>query len=308
MLTRTALKIAGIDSQFALVSANTAGSVNPDFFSPSQFTHTVVAIPSDDGSYEWIDPTVSYAPNGFVPSKDAGATALLIDDHKGKLVKLPSRNELSRTSYQVTLHPSETGRVTMDIEAEFFKEDGVDMRSDLAPAGEQERETIVKDWLARKLPGATISALAVDGLDDPDAPLKLTLSATAPGIATVADDMVLVHGCILSGYESNPITQVNRRYPLQLNRGWNVQETVIVDLPEGMKVAGMPHEVKADAGVARISFSCTPRGNGARCMRVFTAPARQWPAERVSALHHLFDQVVAADASTLALQKEEQAR
>ncbi len=306
MVAHEALKIAGIDSRYALVSARDAGSVNPQFYSPSQFTHVIIAIPSADGSYEWIDPTVSYAPPGFVPSKDAGATALLIDGREGRLVELPAHNELSRTTYQVTLHPSESGRVTMEIEAEFFKEDGVDMRSDLAPAGVQEQEQLVKDWLVSKLPGATISSLAIEGLDDPEAGLKLTISATAPGVATVADEAILVHGCILSGYDSNPITQVNRRYPLQLNRGWNVQETVIIEPPDGMKIAQMPRDIKADSGVARISFRCMPQGNGARCQRVFVASARQWPSSRVNALHLMFDQVVEADSTTLAVQRVEE--
>src|SRR5712692_10204602 len=64
VLLIAALKTAGIEARPALVVGKDYGSLNPKFFSFSQFTHTVAALPRPDGSYQWLDPTVSYAPFG----------------------------------------------------------------------------------------------------------------------------------------------------------------------------------------------------------------------------------------------------
>src|SRR2546426_5223318 len=103
VLLMTALKAIGIESYTALVSGKNGGSLNPKFFSFSQFTHTVVAVPQAGGSYQWLDPTVSYAPFGVVNWKDSGAEAPLVQEGEGGMVPLPAQKQLSRTPYKVVV-------------------------------------------------------------------------------------------------------------------------------------------------------------------------------------------------------------
>jgi hypothetical protein len=304
-----ALKIAGIDSDFALVSGKDVGSsINPDFFSLSQFTHAIVALPKPDGTHEWIDPTVSCAPYGFVPWKDSGAKALLIKGGLGRLVDLPTRLEASRTSYRVEVTPGDGGRAELDIEAEFAGEDGVEMRAELAPSAEGARAEFLGDWLEARLPGATFLGHKIENIGDFDEPLKISIQASAMGIVTTADDVTMVRGCILSAKESNPILRTDRRYPLSVDRGWNIQETVLIEPPAGMKRAGLPGPTQADAGVAKISFQCFPEGEGgARCLRVFSAPRKQWPPSMIERLRKIYDQIVQVDRTVVAFQRPDAA-
>jgi hypothetical protein len=306
VLTMAAIRMIGMDGHYALVSARNAGAINPSFFSFSQFTHVVVALPDGAGGFEWLDPTVSYAPYGMLPWRDSGAKALLIQKGKGQLVDLPGKVEASRTSYQVSVKPGEAGRGEMAIEAEYVREDAVDMRSELAPQGEKGRQDYLAEWLERRQPGATLTSWTVENLDKLDEPLRITMQATVPGIVTVADDIVLVKGCLLSCLSNNPVPQAARRYPLNLDRGWNVQETVVIQPPAGMKPAGMPPATQMDAGTARISMQCTPTGeNAARCLRVFTAPRRQWPPVQMEKVRRLYDEVVKADRTMVAFESAE---
>src|SRR6266850_2304988 len=184
VLLMTALKAIGIDSYTVLVSGKNGGSLNPKFFSFSQFTHTVVALPQAGGSYLWLDPTVSYAPFGFVPWKDSGAEALLIKDGKGEMVTLPAKNELSASRYKVVVKPRKDGSAEVEVEAEFTGEDAVDLREELVPAAESARKEYLEKWVVKRRNGAHLRTYALQDLEDQDKPLRLKLGLDVPSLVT----------------------------------------------------------------------------------------------------------------------------
>ncbi|MFQ5877887.1 MAG: hypothetical protein ACE5JH_09415 [Acidobacteriota bacterium] len=304
MLLRAALESIGVDSYAALVVGKDYGSLNPNFFSFSQFTHTVVAIPQPDGSYQWLDPTVAYAPFRLVPWKDSGAEALLIQDGRGEIVRLPSKREANRTRYAVTVKPRRDGRAALEIKAEFHGEDAVDMREHLAPVAEDGRISYLQDWIKSMRPGAVLRSHAIEDLADVEKPLRIKMEAEAPGLVTVADDVMLVRGCVLSGLEVNPISRGERQYPLYVDRGWNREEVVIIEPPEGMSVAQRPSPVMARTPVTSLTFSCTSQGEDAvRCRRSFVARRNRWPASLATKVHAQFDRILQADRSTVAFRR-----
>jgi len=301
VVLQAALKVAGIDSHVALVAGRDHGILNPEFFSLSQFTHAVVAIPNADGGLQWIDPTVSYAPLDYVPWQDSEASALIIRGLEGELVELPRNADTGKTRYKVAVTPHLDGRAELDIEAEYEGQDAVEMRQRLAPVGEKEREEFLADWLHKRLPGATLVTQSIEKLQDLEEPLELNLKATASGVVTVADNAVLVKGNLLSGYESNPIGNANREHDLCVDRGWNQGETVVIAPPEGMEAGEVPPTASANAGVARISFRCYTNMEGAvECSRVFGAPRKRWPPSRFESLRKLMDRLVEVDSTVIA--------
>ena len=90
VLLLTALKAIGVDASAALVVGRDRGSLNPKFFSLSQFTHAIVALPQPEGGFTFLDPTISYAATGFLPWYDAGADYLLIRGPQGEFGTLPA--------------------------------------------------------------------------------------------------------------------------------------------------------------------------------------------------------------------------
>ena len=306
VLLMTALKAMGIDSCTALVSGKDGGSLNPKFFSMSQFTHTVVAVPQLGGSYLWLDPTISYAPFGFVPWKDSGADALLIKDGKGEMITLPAKSELSASRYKVIVKPRKDGRADVGIEAEFIGEDAVDLREELVPAAETARKTFLEKWVEEKRSGAFLSTYAIADLDDQDKPLRLKLSLEVPGLVTSSDEVVLVRGCVLTCEENNPISRGQRQFPLYVDRGWNEDESVVIQAPEGMKPSQAPPSLSAKSVVAIHTFSCMPLGEeSVRCSHAFVARRNRWPASEQANVRAMYDKVVEADRTTVAFEQSE---
>jgi hypothetical protein len=119
-----ALKVAGIDSEIALVSGKDAGTLNPKFVSFTQFDHNVVVVPQATGHQIVLDPTVSYAPFGFMPWKDSGAGALILNAGQGELGVLPVKNELSTSKYRITVKPRTDYRLAGWIKTENLRKAG----------------------------------------------------------------------------------------------------------------------------------------------------------------------------------------
>jgi len=306
VLLMTALKAIGIDSYTVLVSGKNGGSLNPKFFSFSQFTHTVVALPQAGGSYLWLDPTVSYAPFGFVPWKDSGAEALLIKDGKGEMVVLPAKNELSAGRYKVVVKPRKDGSAEVEVEAEFTGEDAVDLREELVPAAESARKEYLEKWVVKRRNGAHLRTYALQDLEDQDKPLRLKLGLDVPSLVTVADEVVLVRGCVLTCEESNPISRAPRQYPFYVDRGWNEEESVVIQAPEGMKPSQAPPPLNTKSAVAILTFSCMSQGEQAmRCSRAFVARRNRWPASEQANVRAMFDKIVEADRTNVAFSKSE---
>lgn len=311
VLLMTALKAIGIESQPALVSGKDGGSLNPKFFSLSQFTHTIVALPQPGGTYQWLDPNVAYGPFGFLPWQDSGAEALLIKDPKGEIVTgemvtLPTKNELSTSRYKIGVKPRKDGKADVEVEAEFLGEDAVDLRSEIVPAAEATRKEYLEKWVADRRNGALLRTYVIENLEDFEKPLRLKLGLEVPGLVTSADEIVLVRGCVLTCEEANPISRGPRQQPFYVDRGWNEEETVTIQAPQGMKTAQAPPAFSTKSVIGNLVFTCIPQGDDAfKCSRLFVARRNRWPASEQANIRAMFDKIVEADRTTVAFQQPE---
>ena len=306
VLLAAALKTIGVDSYVAMVSGRNGGTLTPNFFSLSQFTHNVVVVPRPDGTYQWIDPTVTYAAFGWLPSKDTSAEALLLKTDQGELTKLPGTSEISTTKYRVRVKPRSDGKADLEAEVEYSGEDATDMRDDLAPAAEAARISYLQTWVAERRPGAALRSHTIENLDDVDKPLLVKMSIESPGLVTTAEGLVMVRGCILSCQESNPISSGTRQYPFFLMRGLNSEETVLIEPPKDMKPSGMPAPAVVRSEIGSLTLSCMSQDGGAtRCVRQFAARKSVVPASAQGNIRAMYDKIVEADRTTVAFQASE---
>jgi len=301
VLLIAALKSIGVEAEPVLVVGKDLGTLNPKFFSLTQFSHVIVSVPSASGAREYIDPTVSYAPYGFVPWRDSGAGAVVVHGLKDEIVDLPLRAEVSTTRYRLNVKPQRDGKAQVDLQAEFAGEDALDLRSQFVPASESERESALKEWLGARRPGSLITSYALEGLEDPAKPVTLKMAFQAPGLVTVADDVVVVRGCVLACIETNPLSRAGRQHPFYVDRGWNVSESVAIEPPAGLAAGAMPPPVSARSTLATMTLSCSGYGEGgARCERQFSARRNRLPASEQVSARSLYDKIVQGDRTTVA--------
>ena len=135
------LREAGIDSLAMLVDTRDEGKVHPDFPSPLQFNHCIVAIPMAEpvadalvihpemGPVLVFDPTDDLTPMGDLPWVDQGTRALLVHPDHGGLVELPvlpaEANRAERT-WSISLHRD--GGAVVEMRAAYHGQYAVLMR------------------------------------------------------------------------------------------------------------------------------------------------------------------------------------
>ncbi len=304
VLLVAALRSIGVPANIVLVVGKNKGTLYTTYYSLSQFSHVIVAVPQPDNTAIWLDPTVAYVPYGFMPWQDSGTGALYITETGSALINLPQKDEVSGTRYQVTVKPHADGKADLDVVAEFQGEDAIEMRQELLPASESARTAYLQGWLKKARPGAALKTFQAEDLDAIDKPLHLKMTIEAPELVTKAESLLLVRGCILDCEDSNPISQAERSYPFYVDRGWNDEQTVTIVPPAGMKAAAPPKPVALKSALGSLTVSCSSQGDGSmRCTRRFTAPRGRWPAAEKDNIRKMFDSIVEADRTAVAFQE-----
>jgi len=306
VLLIAALRSMGIQANLALVVGKHKGQLYPTYPSLSQFSHVIVAVPQPDGSAFWLDPTVTYAPFGFMPWQDSGAGALYITDDGSALINLPRKDEISATRYDINLKPRPDGKADLDVLAEYEGEDAIEMRQELAPAAESARTSYLQEWLREARPGATLRSHQLENLEAIDKPLRIRMGIEASDLVTKADDLMLVRGCVLECEDVNPISRGERLHPFYVDIGWNDRQTVTVVPPAGMKSASPPAPATARSAIGSLTFACSAQTDGSvRCERRFVVPRNHWTADQHAGIRAMYDKIVEADRTSVALQPEE---
>jgi len=304
VLLVAALRSIGVPANIVLVVGRGKGALVTTYYSLSQFSHVIVAVPQPDNTAIWLDPTVAYVPYGFMPWQDSGTGALYITETGSALINLPQKDETSGTRYQVTVKPREDGGADLDVVAEFQGEDAIEMRQELLPAAESARTAYLQFWLKEARPGAALKSFQTEDLEVIDKPLRIKMSIEAPELVTKAESLLLVRDCVLDCEDSNPISRAERSYPFYVDRGWNKEETVTIVPPAGMKAAAPPKPVALKSALGSLTLSCSSQADGAmRCTRRFTAPRGRWPAAEQDNIRRMFDSIVEADRTTVAFQE-----
>ncbi len=305
VLLVAALRSIGVPANTVLVVGKQKGTLYTTFYSLSQFSHVIVAVPQPDNTAIWLDPTVTYVPFGFMPWQDSGAGALYITDTGSVLINLPQKDEVSATRYQVTVKPRADGKADLEVVAEFLGEDAIEKRQELLPASESARTAYLQGWLKGARPGAALKTFHLEDLEAIDKPLRIKMSLEAPELVTKAESLLLVRGCVLACEDSNPISRGQRSYPFYVDRGWNDEQTVTVVPPEGAKAVTPPKPATVKSAMGSLAFSCSSQADGSvSCTRRFIAPRGRWAAAEQGDIRKMFDSIVEIDRTAVAFQEE----
>ncbi len=306
VLLKAALRSMGVQANLALVVGKQKGNLHAAYPSLSQFSHVIVALPQPDGTAHWLDPTVTYAPFGFMPWQDSGAGALYVTDDGSVLITLPRKDEINGTRYAITVKPMPGGRSNLEVVAEFEGEEAIEKRQELVPAAESARTSYLEGWVREARPGAALRTHEIENLETLDKPLRIKMTIEVPDLVTQADDLMLVRACILECRDVNPMSKRERLHPFYVDLDWNDRQTVTVVPPAGMKLASLPPPVTITSAIGSMTSRCTAQTDGSvRCERSFVVPRNRWPATEQAKIRDMYDKIVEADRTTLALQPME---
>jgi hypothetical protein len=163
------LQRAGIDAHPALILADNEGRIDPEFPSPDQFNHLIVAVPAtavetrpEDpvaSGYLFIDPTQTRNAGRWLSPAVQGQHALVVGDDGGTLLSTPIHYDNEKRRLVVSLKIQPTGQGIGDANIRLTGRSAMAFMRLAASATEQELLNTVRQVFATLLPGAKVSSL-----------------------------------------------------------------------------------------------------------------------------------------------------
>jgi hypothetical protein len=172
-LMRSLLKAAGIDSYLVTITAEDRTYVQPQWASPMQFDHAIVAIrvpatvslptvlpETSLGRLLIFDPTDRITPLGDLPQEEQSSQALVIAGERGTLLAMPRLPASARRiESEVEGSVGLDGRLAAQIQRQYFGQSAIPLRRIESLRGGEELKKRVEAGFSRRLVGIAVGSV-----------------------------------------------------------------------------------------------------------------------------------------------------
>ena len=316
-LMRALLKAVGIDSYLVTISADDRTYVRPEWASPEQFDHAIIAVKVSDGvtlptviadsplgRLLIFDPTDRITPLGSLPTEEQGSYALVIASSGGALLKMPllpaSANRIE-ASVEATMNAN--GGLNASLQRQYFGQSGIPLRAVDKLRGHEELQKGFERGFTRRLGAVTIKRVALEGgADDNRLAVNVDLSAERFG-QIMQDRLLIVRPGMLSSGGEHVFTSRKRSSPVKLEADLR-HDSIKVKLPGGFKLDELPAPAKVDSAYGSVQATWAVR-DGEIVMeetleiRDIVAPASDFPQVR-----DFFDKVAGVEGAPVVLVRQ----
>jgi hypothetical protein len=268
-LMRALLKAAGIDSYEVVIHAGDRQFVRPEWPSPMQFNHAIVAVkvsPETNlptvlevarlGRLLIFDPTDPSTPVGGLPREEQGSYALVVAGSDGDLVKMPqlppAANRIDRA---VEVEWNNNGQLAAHMVTQYSGQSGSAMRYTARQGGMEELKRGLERSFSRRLGGVTLNKITpADHAREDSFELEVNFGVLQFG-QLMQGRMLLLKPGILVPDPDYVFPNRERKLPVKLSARLR-KDVVTIKLPAGFVVDEMPDpmEVENSYGSYRASW------------------------------------------------------
>jgi len=312
-LMRALLQAAGIPSYLILVDAEDRYYVRPEWPSPSQFDHAIVAVrvsPETDlptilnhprlGRLLIFDPTDSDTPLGDLPQGEQGSHALVAAGAQGELVELPllpaTANRIESTAVGGL---DAAGRVTVHVDRQYFGQAAARAHARVVHQTNDELKKGYERSLGDRVGAIAVKQAQISGAIA-EGRMQLSLDYAAEHFSQTMTGMMIVKPGALAlgaGYFFKPGP---RQLPVRLD-GDIYRDTVRIKLPPGYAIDEMPDAIRLDSRYG--AYSANWKSDGADLVfeqSVEVHDVMAPPAEYADVVK-FFDRIGRSEASAVVL-------
>ncbi len=316
-LMRALLKAVAIPAYLTTIYYGDPSYVRPDWPSPQQFNHAIIAVKISDsiqlpsvvthpqlGRLLIFDPTDPYTPVGDLPQKEQGSYALVNAGDQGALLRMPLLPaSASRTETVVEAKVSAQGAIEVVDDAEHFGQSARRLRARLDGEPASEVRNAEERNLARRV--GTVKLGAFTHKDDrEEGRLTTHLEYTAEQFAQSMQGRLLVMKpatLVASGHYFFPAEQ--RKLPIVL-RASEYHATARLHLPDGFKIDEVPDPVAIEGPYGTYKASWTPSGSEVLFRQSFEVKEITAPASEYKSVRAFFERVYGAESAPVVLVRQ----
>lgn len=316
-LMRAMLSVVKIPAYLVSITADDPTFVRPEWASPHQFNHCIIAIKVGDdinltavvkdsklGRLLIFDPTDPYTQVGDLPDDEQGSYALIDNKESDSLLQMPvsdpDQNRLER-KIDVSLTPD--GMLNGSVTEKAMGQSARDFRRELKQLSSADYNRVIEGWISRGATGAKTSK--IEPKDDLElGGFTLNVDFAAVAYAQIMQNHLMVFKpAVVGRLERFGFSEGKRTHPYLL-RSQSYTEQVRIKLPAGFAVDEMPDPTKLDAPFGTYSASYETSGDQVIFTRSLKVKRSTIPASDYDSIRNFFGQVHSAEQSPVVLVKK----
>ncbi len=263
----------GIQADYAVVQNRLTLPPTGPFSSSMQYTQPLLRVRSEKGDL-WLTLGSKHAPFGYVPAEVRGMPAVVfLGDHMEKTVS-PAAGALDRASTEGTATLAPDGSATVDLVQTFQGKYATGLRTVLAQLPERQiRDALEGRLLGSALRGVELVQYHIEGVADPDAPIRIVTRSRARSFAQMVGSTLLVAPPAFTPRLSQFATLPVRQTPLLIVESISQDVKISVELPPGASVQTAVTPNKLADGERKVDVEDSVKGQTLLFERHVTLPA-----------------------------------
>jgi hypothetical protein len=315
-LMRALLKAVGIESYLTAIYSSDRTFVRPEWPSPWQFDHAIVAIRvSADTSLPTVvdhprlgrllmfDPTDSDTPLGDLPQDEQGSHALVVAAERGELVDMPRLPATTnRVESTVEAAMDAAGRLQAHVGRQYFGQSAAQAHARVAHQSNEELKRGYEMALSRRVGAIAVKQAGISGRIG-EGQMQLSLDFAADNFSQTVQGLIIVKPGALALGADYVFAPGERKVPVKLDADV-YRDSVRIKLPPGYKIDEMPDAVRLDSryGMYRANW----KADGADLVFEQSTEVRDAlvPAAQYAELRTFFDKIGGSQAAPVVLMKK----
>ena len=315
-LMRALLKASGIDAYPVAIYSSDRTYVRPEWASPFQFNHAIVAVRVSDavtlptvlsdtpsGRLLLFDPTDPITPVGDLPQDEQGSYALLVAGNNGGLLTLPALPARAhRLESTVDATVDANGRMEARIQRDYYGQSGAGLREIQKLEGGDEVKKIFERGLSRRLGGLLIRQVDTQVKTDNRLGVDIDLATDRFG-QLMQGRLFIIHPGFLTSGGDLFFSARQRTAPIRLQSDLR-RDSIRIQLPAGFKLDELPQAAKIESPYGSLQASWTLSDGKIVMEETLEVKDTVAPASDYSLVRDFFDRVAGVQAAPVVLVRQ----
>ncbi len=316
-LMRAMLSVLKIESYLVSITADDPAYVRPEWASPHQFNHCIIAIKVAAattahsvvshpklGRLLIFDATDQYTPLGDLPDDEQGSWALIDHRDTDALIQMPVMPaETNRLDRSIEIELLTDGSITGSLNESTVGQKAVGERARMRLLSVPDYNRMIEGWISRGATGA--KAMKVSPTDDVGAgKFNLNVDFSAPAYAQIMQERLMVFKpAIVGRLDRLSFTEGKRFNPYNIDPT-SYTENVKIKLPAGFTVDEIPESTKLETPFGKYDASYEIVGEQVVFTRSLKLNRYTVAAENYGSIRDFFGRVQAAEQAPVVLIKK----
>jgi hypothetical protein len=276
----TLCRALGIQADYAVVQNRLTLAPTGPFSSSMQYTQPLLRVRGQKGDL-WLTLGSKHAPFGYVPAEVRGMPAIVFVGDRWETTRSPSAGAHDRAATEGKAKLALDGSATLDLTQTFQGKYATGLRTVLSQLPERQiRDAIESRLLGAALRGVELLEYHIEGVNDPDAPIRIITRSRARSFAQTVGSTLMIAPPGFTPRLSQFATLPTRQTPLLMVESVSQEVRLAVELPPGTSVQSALLPKKLANGERRVELADSAKGQTLVFERHVSLPAgRIQPSE-----------------------------